>query len=43
MGGYKTFKIEISKNYRNNEWRKDLKTRLRKAGNGFTADCVSFL
>ena len=36
MGGYKIFQIEISKNYRNSEWREDLKTLLREAGTELT-------
>lgn len=34
MSGYTVFQIEISKNYRNLEWREDLKTLLREAGTG---------
>jgi dynein heavy chain, axonemal len=34
MGGFSVFQIEISKNYRNTEWREDLKTLLKDAGTG---------
>ena len=39
--GYTVFQIEISKNYRNIEWREDLKTLLREAGSG--ANPMTFL
>ena len=41
MSGYTVFQIEISKNYRNIEWREDLKTLLREAGSG--ASPMTFL
>jgi dynein heavy chain len=36
MMGFTVFQIEISKNYRNLEWREDLKTVLKEAGVGAT-------